>query len=65
MKELYQQLGISDKVFEYGKQIEEKLKNRFDQIDQTAEYNQLKVIKALQSHGDSTSEPAPAHGSRK
>lgn len=50
MKELYQQLGISDKVFEYGKQIEEKLKNRFDQIDQTAEYNQLKVIKALQSH---------------
>ncbi len=50
MKELYQQLGISDKVFEYGKQIEEKLKNRFNQIDQTAEYNQLKVIKALQSH---------------
>ncbi len=50
MKEIYQELGISDQVFQYGKQIEERLKERFVQIDETAEYNQLKVIKALQAH---------------
>lgn len=50
MKDIYQELGISDQVFQYGKQIEERLKERFVQIDETAEYNQLKVIKALQAH---------------
>lgn len=50
MKEMYQQLGIDERVFAYGQQFEEKLKERFQQIDQTAEYNQLKVIKAMQMH---------------
>lgn len=48
MKGIYQELGISEKVFEYGQQFEEKLKGRFAAIDSTAEYNQLKVIKAMQ-----------------
>lgn len=50
MKEIYQELGIEEKVFQYGQQFEEKLKERFAQIDEVAEYNQLKVIKALQMH---------------
>lgn len=50
MKEIYQELGIGEKVFQYGQQFEESLKERFAQIDEVAEYNQLKVIKALQMH---------------
>ena len=50
MKELYQELGISEKVFQYGAQFQEKLKERFAQIDETAEYNQLKVLRAMQRH---------------
>ena len=50
MKEIYQELGIEGKVLDYGRKFEEKLQGRFAQIDETAEYNQLKVIKALQAH---------------
>ncbi|MCI8301070.1 MAG: hypothetical protein HFI69_12150 [Lachnospiraceae bacterium] len=50
MRELYQELGITEQVFQYGQQFEQKLKERFAGIDETAEYNQLKVIKALQAH---------------
>lgn len=50
MKEQYQTLGIHEKVYEYGQQFEERLKPRFAELDQTAEYNQLKVIKAMQAH---------------
>jgi len=50
MREIYQELGIEEKIFQYGQQFEEKLKERFTCIDETAEYNQLKVIKALQTH---------------
>ena len=48
MKEIYQELGIDEKVFAYGQKFEETLKERFEEIDKTAEYNQLKVIKAMQ-----------------
>ncbi len=50
MKELYQKLGIQEKVYSYGQQFEEKLKDRFADLDKTAEYNQLKVIRAMQAH---------------
>ena len=50
MKELYQKLGIQEKVYSYGQQFEEKLKDRFAELDKTAEYNQLKVIRAMQAH---------------
>lgn len=50
MEAMYQELGIDQRVYQYGKQFEEKLKARFEEIDRTAEYNQLKVIKALQTH---------------
>ena len=50
MKEIYQELGIDEKVFSYGMRFEKQLKERFQEIDENAEYNQLKVIKALQAH---------------
>ena len=40
MKEIYQELGIDEKVFAYGQKFEETLKERFEEIDKTAEYNQ-------------------------
>lgn len=45
---MYQDLGISKEVYEYGKEIEASLKERFDEIDKVAEFNQLKVIHAMQ-----------------
>ena len=39
---MYEQLGISKEVLDYAADIEKSLKERFERIDQTAEYNQLK-----------------------
>lgn len=50
MKQMYQELGIDEKVYSYGIKFEKKLKERFQEIDENAEYNQLKVIKAFQAH---------------
>lgn len=46
----YRLFGIDEKVFAYGAGIEDKLKERFAQIDLVAEANQLKVIAAMQKH---------------
>ncbi|MBR5268105.1 MAG: methionine gamma-lyase family protein [Lachnospiraceae bacterium] len=48
MSMIYGQLGISETVLKYAKEVEESLKDRFAEIDATAEYNQIKVIKAMQ-----------------
>ena len=50
MDAMYEQLGIERKVLEFGKGIEGLLSERFAAIDETAEYNQLKVIKAMQDN---------------
>ena len=50
MKEMYAQLGISSEVYDFGHKIEESLKERFEKFDKTAEYNQMKVIKAMQDN---------------
>ncbi|MBO5069255.1 MAG: methionine gamma-lyase family protein, partial [Roseburia sp.] len=50
MKEQYESLGISPEVYEFGEKIESSLKERFEEIDRRAEYNQLKVIKAMQEN---------------
>ena len=47
-KSMYLAMGISEEVYEFGNKILEGLKERFDTIDATAEYNQLKVLKAMQ-----------------
>ena len=48
--EFYEQIGISPAVYNRGEQVIEKLKDRFEQIDKVAEYNQAKVISAMQKH---------------
>ena len=51
MKEMYcGQLGIDEAVYNYGNNVLENLKERFEAIDEVAEYNQLKVIAAMQKN---------------
>ncbi len=50
MKELYGQLGISPQVYDFGQEIENTLKERFQAFDRTAEYNQLKVLLSMQKN---------------
>lgn len=45
-----QQLGIDQDVYEYGAKICEELKDRFEEIDKIAEFNQMKVIHAMQNN---------------
>lgn len=47
---MYEDLKIDQKVIEFCNKQEEKLKERFAKIDVIAEYNQLKVIRAMQEH---------------
>ncbi len=47
---MYRQVGLTTTVIEYCRQIEKDLEDRFHQIDTTAEYNQLKVISAMQKN---------------
>lgn len=49
-KEIYKSMGISEEVYEYGNAVAKKLQERFLQIDSVAEYNQLKVLKAMQKN---------------
>ncbi|MDD3185121.1 MAG: methionine gamma-lyase family protein [Anaerostipes sp.] len=46
----YKELGVSKEVYEYSVKIEKKLKDRFNDLDQIAELNQLKVLKAMQKN---------------
>ncbi len=46
----YQELGIDPKVLDYCLGIEDKLAERFAQIDQVAEFNQMKVLAAMQKN---------------
>jgi cystathionine beta-lyase family protein involved in aluminum resistance len=50
IEEQYESLGISKEVYQIGAKIEKELKERFASIDETAEYNQMKVIKAMQNN---------------
>ena len=47
---MYEQLGVSRAVYEYGEAVLRDLRPRFDVIDQTAEYNQGKVLAAMQKN---------------
>lgn len=50
MLKLYKELGIEEKVYRFGQNVEESLNDRFVQMDQVTEYNQLKVIRAMQKN---------------
>ena len=47
---IYEQLGISREVYEFGQKTEQSLEQRFREFDRTAEYNQLKVLHAMQEN---------------
>ena len=48
--QLYNSLGISPAVYEYGEKTISRLKERFELIDQVAEYNQAKVLSAFRKN---------------
>ena len=50
MQSMYQSLGVSPAVYQYGEEILAGLKDRFAAIDAVAEHNQLKVIAAMQKN---------------
>lgn len=50
LENLYESMGISKKVYDYGMKIEVDLKERFDNLKETTTYNQLKVLKAMQDN---------------
>ena len=45
---IYKGFGICDEVYGYCSRIAESLKPRFEKIDEIAEYNQAKIIRAMQ-----------------
>lgn len=45
---MYQKLGVDKDVLDFGTAVEATLKKRFSEIDTVTEYNQLKVIRAMQ-----------------
>ncbi|MCR4655410.1 MAG: methionine gamma-lyase family protein [Lachnospiraceae bacterium] len=47
---IYKELGIDEEVLSFGEEILSGLKERFERIDETAEYNSLKVIGAMQKN---------------
>ena len=54
MKQMYEQLGISREVYDFCAEIEASLKERFEEFDRKAEYNQMKVLLAMQKNKVST-----------
>ncbi len=49
-KQMYKDLHIDEVILSYCDSIENTLKKRFEDIDKVAEYNQLKVLKAMQDN---------------
>ena len=47
IQNMYEILGISPKVLDFCEEILKTLKDRFEEFDCKAEYNQLKVINAM------------------
>lgn len=48
--ELYNTMGLSPAVYNFGEDAIKKLENRFAEIDKIAEYNQAKVLAAMQKN---------------
>lgn len=48
IQNMYARMGIDREVYTYGESVLKGLKERFEEIDEIAEYNQLKVISAMQ-----------------
>ena len=50
IEQIYKELGICPELYDYAKKILVHLMPRFEKIDQVAEYNQMKVLKAMQKN---------------
>ena len=50
LTEIYESMGISPAVYQYGEEVIARLRDRFDAIDQVAEYNQAKVLAAFRKN---------------
>lgn len=48
--DFYRTMGISEPVCAFGESVLASLEERFKGIDETAEYNQMKVLKAMQDN---------------
>lgn len=59
LKKSYMDAGISPEVYDYCHGISSRMKDRFAQIDQVAELNQIKVLRAMQKNR--VSAPALSH----
>ena len=49
-EKMYEEMGIEKSVFQFGERILKELKPRFEALDETAEFNQMKVIQAMQKN---------------
>jgi len=50
LSEKYQAMGISPAVYQLGEDAIKNIRDRFDEIDKIAEYNQAKVLSAMQKN---------------
>ena len=50
LEKIYEGLGVSRGVYEYGETVLAGLRERFAEIDRVAEYNQAKVLGAMQKN---------------
>jgi len=50
MENIFSGLGIDDSVFELGEEVLERIRPRFNEIDKVSEYNQAKVLLAMQKN---------------
>ena len=50
LTQIYRSMGISPAVYAYGEETIRRICDRFDTIDQIAEYNQAKVLGAMQKN---------------
>ena len=47
IREQYLKMGLDEDIVRLGDEVRKSLKERFEKIDEMAEYNQLKVLKAM------------------
>ena len=50
LNDIYESFGVSKKVIELSDKVLKSLEDRFLDIDKNAEYNQMKVLSAMQKH---------------
>ncbi|MBR5047239.1 MAG: methionine gamma-lyase family protein, partial [Eubacterium sp.] len=62
LKNYYMSMGISPEVYDYCSDIEDTLKDRFEEIDHVAECNQMKVLAAMRKNRLSEACLAPSTG---